>query len=104
MKRRLAQAISSGEIPVAAFAAALKPSGSEGCDNTGATTAGSVIIASAKFPVKHIPTAPTPLPPHSLWTERASALSQSTMGLERSCAQTLNSRRMQIPFSISPMA
>ena len=32
---------------------------------TGATTEGSVIMASAKPPVKHMPTAPTPLPPHS---------------------------------------
>src|SRR6185437_14880830 len=104
MKRFLAWAISSGESPVAALAAALKPSGSDGCERTGATTAGSVIIASAKLPVKHMPTAPTPLPPHSACTLRARARSQSTIGLERSCAQTLNSRRMQRPFSISPMA
>ena len=78
--------------------------GSDGCDSTGATTEGSVIIARAKLPVKHMPTAPTPRPPHSAWTCRASARSQSTIGLERSLAQTSNSRRMQMPFSMVPSA
>ena len=53
--------------------------GSEGCDSTGATTAGSVIMASAKPPVKHMPTAPTPKPPQSAWALRARARSQSTI-------------------------
>jgi hypothetical protein len=69
--------------------------GREGCDRTGATTAGSVIIASAKPPVKHMPTAPTPLPPQSACALRASARSQLTIGLDFPCDQALNSRRMQ---------
>ena len=36
--------------------------GSDGCDSTGASIAGSSIIDSAKLPVKHMPIAPTPLP------------------------------------------
>ena len=78
--------------------------GMEGCDSTGATTEGSVIIARAKPPVKHMPTAPTPLPPQSAWALRARARSQSTMGLVRPLAQTLNSRRMQMALTISARA
>ena len=70
--------------------------GREGWESTGATTAGSVIIARAKLPVKHMPTAPTPLPPHSAWAWAARARSQSTIGLDRSLAQTWNSRLMQM--------
>jgi hypothetical protein len=80
------------------------PRGSDGCDSTGATTDGSVIIARAKPPVKHMPTAPTPLPPHSAWTCRARAFSQSTIGLERSAAQALNSRRTHRVLAITPKA
>jgi hypothetical protein len=40
-------------------------SGSDGCDSTGASIDGSSIIDSAKLPVKHMPMAPTPGPPHS---------------------------------------
>lgn len=76
-------------------------SGNDGCDRTGATTAGSVIIARAKPPVKHIPTAPTPAPPQSACAFRESARNQSTIGLERSVAHTVNSRRTQIAFNIS---
>jgi hypothetical protein len=75
-----------------------------GLDSTGATTDGSVIIARAKPPVKHMPTAPTPLPPHSAWAWRARARSQSTIGLERPSFQTLNSRRTQMFLRISPIA
>jgi hypothetical protein len=82
----------------------LSRSGKDGCDSTGATTDGSVIIARAKPPVKHMPTAPTPLPPHSAWTCRARARSQSTIGLERPSFQTVNSRRTQMFFRISPIA
>ena len=41
----------------------LMTNGSDGCERTGAATTGSTIIASAKLPVKHIPTTPTPGPP-----------------------------------------
>ena len=54
--------------------------GSEGWESTGASISGSVDIASANPPVKHIPTAPTPGPPHSRWAWRASARSQSIAG------------------------
>ena len=64
----------------------------------------SVIMARAKLPVKHMPTAPTPLPPHSAWALAARARSQSTIWLERSDDQTSNSRRMQIAFSMVRMA
>ena len=84
----LARAVDLGRRDADRRAARLPPgpigSGSEGCDSTGATTAGSVIIARAKLPVKHMPTAPTPRPPHSACACRASARSQSTIGLERS--------------------
>ena len=80
------------------------PSGSEGWDSTGATTAGSVIIARAKPPVKHMPTAPTPLPPHSSCALRARARSQSTIGLERPSFRATNSRRTQMFLKISPTA
>ena len=99
--RCLAQAISLADTPIPAPRRGFFPaSGREGCDSTGATTAGSVIMASAKLPVKHMPTAPTPFPPQSAWAWRASARSQSTIGLDLSVAQTLNSRRMQIPPSM----
>src|SRR6266581_5397469 len=66
-RRRRAFASASGE---ACTAAALRlvsgsGSGSEGCDSTGAIRQRSSIMVRAKFPVRHMPTAPTPLPPIS---------------------------------------
>ena len=75
-------------------------------DSTGAITTSSTISASAKFPVKHIPIAPTPGPPHSEWAWRHSARSQSVIGLDSPRASTLNSRLMQaraIPCSTYPL-
>ncbi len=72
-----------------------RPNGSDGCDNTGASTAGSSIIDNAKLPVKHMPIAPTPLPPHSACACFASARSQTVIGLELSAANARNSRLMQ---------
>ena len=43
-------------------------------DSTGATTLESVIMSSAKPPVKHMAMAPTPRPRHSAYAFRASAL------------------------------
>ena len=37
---------------------------------------------SAKLPVKHIPMAPTPGPPHCSWASRASARSHRVTGLD----------------------
>ena len=51
----------------------------------------SIIIASAKPPVKHMPTAPTPGPPHSLCTCFARARSQSVTGAVLSVASAANS-------------
>jgi len=76
--------------------------GMEGCERTGATTAGSVIIASANPPVKHIPTAPTPGPPHRSCSKTASALNQSTTGELLPVAHTVNSRLMHARNNESP--
>jgi hypothetical protein len=70
--------------------------GSEGWLSTGATTAGSTMSESAKLPVKHMPMAPTPLPPSSLCTCRQSARSQSVTGLDWFEASTANSREMHV--------
>ena len=56
-------------------------SGSDGCESTGASIAGSSIIDSAKLPVKHMPIAPTPGPPHSPCARRASARNHATAGV-----------------------
>jgi hypothetical protein len=60
-------------------------------------------MASAKPPVKHMPTAPTPLPPHSACAVRASARSQSTIGEARPARQALNSKRTHMPPSMVSM-
>src|SRR6266511_3154353 len=51
-------------------------------------------LACAKPPVRHMPIAPTPGPPHSAWALAARARSQVTTGLVRS-ASTANSRDTQ---------
>ncbi|MCY1224436.1 hypothetical protein D9M72_365940 [compost metagenome] len=70
-------------------------SGSDGCDSTGASTAGSSIMVSAKLPVKHMPMAPTPGPPHSACASRASARSHCVTGLEALPAKARNSALTQ---------
>ena len=55
----------------------------------------STIIPSAKPPVKHMPTAPTPGPPHSSCASVASARSQPIAGLVRSSASVTNSLATQ---------
>ena len=61
------------------FGAISNPSGTSngrlGCATTGASTDVSSIMVSAKLPVKHMPTAPTPGPPHSACASRARARS-----------------------------
>jgi hypothetical protein len=74
--------------------------GNDGWDNTGAPTLDSVIMASAKPSVKHMPMAPTPRPPHSACAFRASARSHSMIGLDLPANQTLNSRWIQMADSI----
>ena len=66
--------------------------GRDGWATTGATTASSTIIAKAKPPVKHMPRAPTPGPPSSPCSSRASARSQVATGEVRPTASLLNSR------------
>ena len=56
----------------------------------------STIIPSAKPPEKHMPTAPTPGPPTSLWTFLASARSQAMTGDVLFNAIVVNSLAMQI--------
>ena len=51
--------------------------GSDGWLKTGARTTSSTIIASAKPPVKHIPTTPTPGPPQRSCSDAASLRSQT---------------------------
>lgn len=73
---------------------------------TGASTAGSTAMASANPPVRHMPIAPTPGPPHSRWAVAARARSQVTTGLVRS-ARTANSRlthTCRIDRSTAPVA
>ena len=66
-------------------------SGSVGSASTGASIAGSSIIVSAKLPVKHIPIAPTPGPPHCSCASRASARSHTVTGLEPPAPKARNS-------------
>lgn len=59
---------------------------------------GSTAIDSANPPVRHMPIAPTPGPPHSVCACRASALSQSVIGLLLFAASMVNSREMHSPM------
>ena len=52
---------------------------------------GSSIIVSAKLPVKHIPIAPTPGPPHSWWASLASDRSKTVTGLDSLAEKARNS-------------
>ena len=63
------------------FHRSVGPNGSEGWDSTGASIAVvDAAIASANPPVKHMPTAPTPGPPHRSCSADARARSQSMTG------------------------
>ncbi len=55
----------------------------------------STIIPRANPPVKHIPTAPTPGPPHASCASAASARSQVIAGLVRLSAKVTNSLATQ---------
>ena len=78
-----------------------RPSGNDGCDSTGARIAGSSIIDNAKLPVKHMPMAPTPLPPHSRCAWAASARNHAVTGLELSAANARNSLLMHARAIVS---
>ena len=73
-----------------------RPSGSEGCASTGATTTGSTIIARAKPPVRHMPMTPTPGPPLPSCSTWARSRSHDVTGLAWPLAKRLNSREIQI--------
>ena len=53
--------------------------------------AGSSIIVSAKLPVKHMPIAPTPGPPHSCVRQPRQRAQPSVTGLDSSAAKARNS-------------
>lgn len=89
------RAVTSASSSVPMCRPLARVSGSEGCESTGASITGSSIIDSAKFPVKHMPIAPTPRPPQIGWVCAANARSQSMTGLERFAANVRNSRLMQ---------
>ena len=75
--------------------------GMDGWLSTGATMMSSTIIPSAKPPLKHMPTAPTPGPPTSSWRLRASARRKPMTGEVRSSAQFANSLATHT-FSMEP--
>ena len=52
-------------------------------------------MARAKPPVKHMPTTPTPGPPHASCSWAASVRSQTVTGLVLPSANVANSREMQ---------
>ncbi len=87
--------------------AAVRVNGSDGCDSTGATTCSSTIIASAKPPLKHMPSAPTPGPPSSACRSAARARSQPMTGEVRPVRQVSNSRETHtlstLPSSALPL-
>ena len=82
---------SAAESCTLALAFAVTPSGNEGWLSTGAITSGVAIMPRANPPVKHMPIAPTPGPPHSPWVYRARARSQSVIGARRPVANDANS-------------
>ena len=69
--------------------------GSEGWLSTGANMTSSTIMARAKPPVKHMPTAPTPGPPQRSYSAAASLRSHTVIGLVFLRAKAENSREMQ---------
>src|SRR3981189_38981 len=69
-------------------------SGNDGWESTGASIDGSSIMVSAKFPVKHIPMAPTPGPPRSPCAKRASDRRHFVTGLDSFAARARKRRDM----------
>ena len=69
--------------------------GSEGWLSTGASTTSSTIMASAKPPVKHMPTTPTPGPPQRSCSAAASLRNHTVTGLVLFSAKAENSRETQ---------
>ena len=90
--RSLTRARSASEIPTSALNFFDNGKGSDGWLSTGASTMSSTIMANAKPPVKHMPTTPTPGPPHRSCSAAASLRSHTVTGLVRFNAKALNSR------------
>ena len=90
--RSFTRARSASLTPTARRRDRVTPNGSDGWLSTGASIVSSTIIPSAKPPVKHMPTAPTPGPPHSAWASAASRRNHPMTGLVRSSANAVNSR------------
>ena len=90
--RSLTRARSASLIPTARRRDAVIANGADGWLSTGASMVSSTIMPSANPPVKHMPTAPTPGPPHSAWASAASRRSHPITGLVRSSANAVNSR------------
>ncbi len=67
----------------------------EGWLSTGAIMTGSTAMARANPPVRHIPTAPTPGPPHVVNSWLASSRRKRVMGLVFPRASVANSRLTQ---------
>ena len=88
-------------MPTAARRDRVIGNGSDGWLSTGASMVSSTIIPSAKPPVKHMPTAPTPGPPHSAWASAARRRNQPITGLVRSSAKAVNSRATHASASVS---
>ena len=65
--------------------------GALGWHSTGAATESSTIIASAKPPVKHIPSAPTPGPPSSWCSSRDNERSHPATGVVSPVRSLVNS-------------
>ena len=86
---------SAGERLRSAARALPTGNGAEGWHSTGAATESSTIIASAKPPVKHMPSAPTPGPPSSSCSSRARLRSQPAIGAVSPVASLVNSRLTQ---------
>jgi len=79
--------------------------GALGWHSTGAATESSTIIASANPPVKHIPSAPTPGPPSSACSSRASERSQPATGVVspvRSLVNSLLTHTCRRAFAVEP--
>ena len=90
--RSLTLARSASEIPMSALNFLESGNGSDGWLSTGASTMSSTIMASAKPPVKHMPTTPTPGPPQRSCSEAASLRSHTVIGLVLLSAKAENSR------------
>ena len=69
--------------------------GSDGWLSTGASTTSSTIMASAKPPVKHMPTTPTPGPPQRSCSAAASLRNHTVIGLVFFSAKAENSFETQ---------